>query len=202
MQRLRDLHDILRCKNARVFVPNHASLSPGSAYSPSSGKRRSTSRIDDRRWQALATYTRGDTRLAARIDDRGEAGYGSNRVPGATLSHQADALYLATKYEAFKTGNRQTGSSLSDGNRAVNLNGLYAPGKSTITLILAKVENYGHEIIHLGIDFALSSQCKLFSEMYHDAETAALAARRSGQANVDAAYSGRRAIAVGLRDDF
>jgi len=150
-------------KTLTYASPEHAGLSLGAAYSPSSGNRRSTSRIDDRRWQAVAIYTRGDTRLAEGIDDCGDAGYGSNRVLGATLSHQADALYLAIKYEAFKTGNRQAGSFSSDGNRTVNLYGHYTLGKSTIKLMLAKVENYGDEIIHLGIDYAMSSQCKLFA---------------------------------------
>jgi len=38
--------------------------------------------------------------------------------------------------------------------------------------------------------------------MYHEAETAALTARRGGLADVDAAYGGGRALAVGLRYDF
>lgn len=182
--------------------PDYKGLSLGAAYAPSSGNRRSTSRIDDRRWQAVATYTRGGTRLAAGIDDRGNAGYGSNRLYGVALSHQADALYLAVKYEAFSTGNRQPGGFSSDGNRAVNLYGHYTLGKSTIKLMLAKVENYGDEIIHLGVDYALSSQCKLFAEVYREAETAALTARRGGLADVDAGTGGGRAIAVGLRYDF
>ena len=189
-------------KTLAYSTPAHEGLSFGAAYSGSSGNRRSTSRIDDRRWQAAATYTRGGTRLAAGIDDRGNAGYGSNRLYGIALSHQADALYLAIKYEAFASKNRQAGSFSTDGNRAVNLYGHYVLGKSTVKLMLAKVDNYGDEIIHVGIDYALSSQSKVFAEIYHEAATAALTARRGGLADGDASGGGGRAVAVGLRHDF
>jgi predicted porin len=189
-------------KTLAYTTPTYNGLSFGAGYAPSSGNRRSTSRIDDRRWQAVATYVRGDTRLAAGVDDRGDAGYGKNRIYGVTLSHQADALYLAVKYETFETGNRQPGSFSTDGNRAINLYGHYALGKSTIKLMLAKVDNYGDEIIHLGIDYALSRDARLFAELYQEAETAALTTRRGGLADVDGGVRGGRALAVGLRYDF
>jgi hypothetical protein len=106
------------------------------------------------------------------------------------------------KYEAFETGNRQPGSFSTDGNRAINLYGHYALGKSTIKLMLAKVDNYGDEIIHLGIDYALSRDARLFAELYREAETAALTTRRGGLADVDGGVRGGRALAVGLRYDF
>ncbi|MEW7849170.1 porin [Massilia aurea] len=189
-------------KTLAYSTPDYQGLSFGAAYSGSSGNRRSTSRIDDRRWQAAATYTRGDTRLAAGIDDRGDAGYGRNRLYGIALSHQVDDLYLAIKYEAFESGNRQADSFSTNGNRAVNFYGHYVMGKSTVKLMLAKVDNYGDEIVHVGIDHALSSQSRVFAEVYHEAATAALTARRGGLDDGGAIVHGGRAIAVGLRHDF
>ena len=189
-------------KTLAYASPAYRGVAVGASYSPSSGNRRSTSRIDDRRWQAVATYGLGDTRFAAGVDDRGDAGYGRNRVYGASLSHQADALYLAIKYELFSTGNRQAGGFSTNGNRAINLYGHYALGKSTVKLMLAKVDNYGDAIVHLGVDYALTEQSRLFAELYREGETAALTARRGGLADGDAAFRGGRAVAVGLRHDF
>lgn len=189
-------------KTIAYASPERAGFSFAAAYSGSSGNRRSTSRIDARRWQATASYTRGNTRIAAGIDDRGEAGYGRNRLVGLSVTHQADKLYLALKYELFDTGNRQPGGFSSDGNRSVNLFGSYVLGNSTVKLMLAKVDNYGDKIVHLGIDYTLSDQHKLFAEYYHEAETAALSSSRGGLADVDAGIRGGHALAVGLRYDF
>lgn len=182
--------------------PDGAGFSFAAAYSGSGGNRRSTSRIDAGRWQATLSYTRGNTRIAAGIDDRGDAGYGGNRLLGLSAKHQAGKLHLALKYEQFDTGNRQPGSFSSHGNRAINLFGSYALGKSTIKLMLATVENYGDKIVHLGIDYALSDQYKLFAEYYREAETAALSRSRGGLADFDAGIRGGHALAAGLRYDF
>ncbi len=182
--------------------PELEGLSFAAAYSGSRGNRRSTSRIDARRWQATASYTRGNTRIGAGIDDRGDAGYGGNRLYGLSATHQADKLYLALKYELFDTGNLQPGGFSSKGNRAINLFGSYVLGKGTLKLMLAKVENYGDRIVHLGIDYTLSDQYKLFAEYYREAETAALSPSRGGLADFDASIRGGHALALGLRYDF
>lgn len=150
----------------------------------------------------FATYTRGNIRLAAGVDDRGDAGYGRNRLFGVSASHQGERLYLAVKYELFDTGNRQPGSFARDGNRALNLFGSYAMGRDTVKLMLAKVENYGARIVHLGLDRQLSDTCKVFAEYYHESETATLVARRRGLGDFDAGIGGGRAVVVGLRQDF
>jgi predicted porin len=177
-------------------------LSMAAAYAGRSANGVSTSRIDARRWQATASYTRGDTRIAAGIDDRGDAGYGTNRLYGLSASHRLGKLYLAMKVEVFDTGNRRPGAFSSDGNRAVNLLGSYAMGKSTVKLMLAKVENYGGSIVHLGLDYALSDQHTLFAEAYREAETAALFPRRGGLADAEPGMRGGNAVALGLRYDF
>lgn len=183
-------------------TPDVHGFSMTAAYANSSANLLSTSRIDGRRWQATATYTRGGTRVAGGIDDRGNAGYGRNRLYGLSASHQIDKLYLAIKYELFDTENRQPGGFSSDGNRAINLFGSYVLGKSTFKLMLAKLENYGDNIVHIGIDYALSDKYKVFAEFYREADTAALTTRRDGLAGIDPSVSGGHAVAVGLRYDF
>ena len=189
-------------KTIAYATPEHKGFSLAAAYAGSGGNMRSTSRIDERRWQAAATYTLGPTRLAAGIDDRGNAGYGRNRLYGLSASHQADKLYLAIKYELIDTGNRQRGAFSTDGNQSLSLLGSYALGRNTIKLMFAKVENYGGYIVHLGFDRQLSEDYKIFAEYYREAETAALSARRGGLSDFDASHGGGHAIAVGIRYDF
>lgn len=183
-------------------TPEKGGFSLAAAYAGGDANARSTSRIDDRRWQAAASYAWGETRIAAGMDDRGNAGYGRNRLYGLSASHRIDKLYLAIKYEIFDTGNRQQGSFSSDGNRSINVFGSYVLGKSTLKLMLAKLENYGGDIVHAGIDYALSEEHKIFAEVYREAENAALTARRGGLADQDARSGGGHAVAVGLRYDF
>ncbi|MGI4718819.1 MAG: porin [Janthinobacterium lividum] len=183
-------------------TPEVAGLSFSAGYAGSSGNARSTSRIDAPRRQLTATYRFGDTRLAAGLDDRGDAGYGRNRLYGLSASHQAGPLYLALKVERFDTGNRQRGSFSSDGNTAVNLFGSYVVGKTAFKLMLANVENYGDRIVHLGIDHQLSDAMKVFAEYYREGETSVLTPRRGGMDDFDAGISGGQALAVGIRYDF
>lgn len=183
-------------------TPEAAGFTFSAGYAGSSGNARSTSRIDAPRRQVAATYTVGDTRLAAGVDDRGDAGYGRNRLYGLSASHRVGKLYLAAKYERFDTGNRQRGGFSSDGNEAINLFGSYAMDKTTFKLMLARVENYGDNIVHLGIDHQLTDDFKVFAEYYREGETAVLTPRRGGLDDFDAAISGGQAIAVGIRYDF
>lgn len=183
-------------------TPEVAGFSLSAGYTGSSGNARSTSRIDARRRQIAATYTVGNTRLAAGIDERGDAGYGRNRLLGLSASHRAGKLYLAAKFERFDTGNRQRGSFSSDGNQAINLFGSYAMDKTTFKLMLARVENYGDNIVHLGVDHQRSDDFKLFAEYYREGSTAVLTPRRGGLDDFDAGFKGGQAIAVGLHYDF
>ncbi|MFC5462139.1 porin [Massilia niabensis] len=182
--------------------PEFNGFSLAAAYAGSGGNRRSTSRIDDRRWQVVAAHAFGNTRLAAAIDDRGNTGHGRDRLLGVSASHQAGKLYLAIKYELFNTGNRQRGSFSSDGNQAMNVFGSCVLGRNTFKLMLAKVENYGDHIVHLGIDHHLSDDLTVFAEYYREGTTAALTRRQGGLGDFDASIGGGRAIAVGLRRDF
>lgn len=182
--------------------PEFKGFSVSAAHAGSSGNKRSPSRIDDRRWQLAATYAFGNTRLAAAVDDRGHAGHGRDRLFGLSASHAGEQLTLAIKVERFSTGNRQPGSFSRDGNLAVNLFGSYAVGRNTFKLMLAKVENYGDRIVHLGVDHHFSDDLLVFAEYYREANTAALTRRRGGLADADAGIGGGQAIAVGIRRDF
>lgn len=182
--------------------PEFKGISLAAAIASSDGNQRSTSRIDDRRWQLSASYASGAARISAGIDDRGDAGFGRNRLYGLSATYQAGNLGLAAKYELFDTGNGQAGSFTSNGNQAINLFGSYVLGKNTFKLMLARVENYGDNIIHLGIDHQFTDALKFFAEYYREAETAAIVRRRGGLNDFDGVISGGQAFALGLRYDF
>lgn len=182
--------------------PEFKGFSLAAAHTGGGGNRRSTSRIDDRRRQLTASYAFGNTRIAAGMDDRGDAGYGRNRLYGLSASHQAGKLYLAAKYEIFDTGDQRRSRFSSDGNQSINLFGSYVLGKNTIKLMLATVENYGDNIVHLGIDHQFTDDLKFFTEYYREAETATLTPRRGGLNDFNAGISGGHVFAVGIRYDF
>ena len=196
-------YTVFRVAQAVAYqTPEIAGFSGAAGYASAAGNRLSTSRIEDRRWQASASYAHGEMRLAAGIDDRGNAGYGRNRLYGLSLSRKHGNLYLALKVELFQSGNRQPDGFSTNGNRAINVFGSYVAGNSTFKLMLAKVENYGDNILHAGIDYQLSEKQKLFAEVYQEGKPAALVARRGGLGDTSAGAGGGRAVAVGLRQDF
>lgn len=80
----------------------------------------------------------------------------------------AGKLLLAIKYEIFDTGNRQRGSFSTNGNQSVNLFSSDALGRNTFKLMLAKVENYGDNIVHPGIDHSISGGRAVAVEIRHN----------------------------------
>jgi predicted porin len=195
-------YTVFRVAQAVAYqTPQVNEFSAAAGYATSAGNRLSTSRIENQRWQATASYTHDDTRLAFGIDDRGDAGYGRNRLYGLSMSQKRDNLYVALKIELFQSGNQQSGAFSRDGNRAVNVFGSYVAGETTFKLMLAKVDNYGGNILHAGIDYQLAEKRTLFAEMYREGSPAALTSRRGGLGDTGDGDGGQ-AVAVGLRQDF
>jgi len=82
-------YTVFRVRQTLAYVsPELHGLSFAFAHADRDGNRRSTSRIDDERIQASATYVFNDTRIALGMDDRGDAGYGRNRLYGLALSQR------------------------------------------------------------------------------------------------------------------
>ena len=184
------------------YSPTRHGFSFATSWSSADGNHRSTSRIDARRIQLTGSYTAGHSQLSIGMDDRGEDGYGRNRLYGISASHTAGPFYIALKYEYFDTGNKTPGSFASDGNQAINLFGSYTAGKNTYKLMLADVEAYGGHVLHLGIDHQYNPSLKLFAEFYREDETATITVRRGGLSDYDARIGGGRALLAGMRYDF
>ena len=196
-------YTVFRVANTVAYYsPALHGFSFAASWSAARGNLSSTSRIDARRVQLTGSYAIGNTQFTAGMDDRGDAGYGRNRLYGISASHTAGPFYVALKYEYFDTGNKIPGSFASDGNHAVNLFGSYTVGRNTFKLMLADVDAYGGNIMHLGIDHQYRPDLKLFAEFYREDETATITARSGGLSDYDTRIGGGRAVIAGIRYDF
>ncbi|MFO8003702.1 porin [Thioalkalivibrio sp.] len=182
------------------YSPDLNGFSFAASYSDSRGNEKSTSRIDGSREQFTVSYNVGNTTISAGIDDRGDDD--DSRILGLAASHQMGDLYLAAKYEEFDSDNKASGAFNRDGNQAFNLFASYTMGKNTYKVMLADVENYGDNVIHLGVDHQFRDDLKFFAEYYYEEETAAITTKRGGLGDFPAGASGGQVIAAGLRFDF
>ncbi|NLZ11513.1 MAG: porin [Alcaligenaceae bacterium] len=185
------------------YSPTMAGFSFAGSYSAASGNRRSAARIDDRRIQFTASYDiTASTRVSAGVDDRGDAGYGRNRVYGVAATHRSGPWYFAAKYERFDTGNQTPGSFSRDGNEAVNVLAAYTFGANTVRAMAANVQDYGDTLFQVGFDHQYNDDLKLFAEFYYERNTAALTRKRGGLAEAVPGINGGHAFMVGARYDF
>lgn len=180
------------------YTPSFAGFSAAAAYSDENGAARSSGNPDNR-WQATASYKVGDLTLSAGLDDLG--GADDSKIWGASVMWQAtDALFIGAKYEEHDS-DIDTGYG-ADGDAAMNLYAGYTLGKNTVKAMLADVDNYGENIVHLGLDHQYREDLKFFLEYYNEQKTAAITTKRGGAAETCWACDGGYVIAAGLRYDF
>ena len=152
----------------------------------------------DDRLQVTGSYSFGDTTLSLGIDDLG--GPDDARILGAALMHTVGQVYIGAKYEVHDS---RIGSGYgADGDRAINLYLGYTLGRNTFKIMLANVEGYGEDIVHLGIDHQYNDRLKLFAEYYREQDTAAITVERGGLAETAWNASGGQVFATGIRYDF
>lgn len=180
--------------------PDINGLTFAASYTPARGNRKSTSRIDDRRLQATLSYAFGAALISAAVDDRGHPSGLRDRLYGVSASYTVGNLYLGAKMEMTDTSD--AGAFYGDGARAINLLGEYAAGRNTYKLMLARLENYGENIVHVGVDHQYDDALVLFAEFYREQETAALTPERRGLAGLDREVSGGKVFAAGVRYTF
>ncbi len=182
------------------YSPRVGGFGVAASWSAPHGNKLSTARIDDRRWQATASWNDGPLTIAAGLDDRGNADGYRDRLYGLTTTWQREAWYLAFKYE--RTDTNVPGAFYGDDQQAYNLLGAYTRGRNTWKLMVARVEGYGEDTVHFGVDHRYSDALTFFAEFYSESETAAITDRRRGLDRYDATVSGGRALSLGLRYDF
>ncbi|MFP4080987.1 MAG: porin [Ectothiorhodospira sp.] len=192
------------------YSPDMNGFSLGFSWSSEAGQEDADGDDDDR-LQLTGSYSFGDTTLAVGMDDR--QGEFNERSIGASISQDIGNLYLAAKYERYDNDAPDADAEFfEDGDTAMNLYAGYTLGKNTFKVMLADVETYGESVYHLGYDYQMTSDLKLFAEYYSEEETAAITEERGGisdwygdDADTDAGYddvSGGQVFAAGVRYDF
>ncbi|MGC9456279.1 MAG: porin [Halothiobacillaceae bacterium] len=191
-----------RNKMLAYYSPSLAGFSFAGGYMREGGNQEADGNYDDR-YQLTASFSFGSTTISAGLDNQG--GEGSNKLYGLSFMHTIEeagpgSLYLGGKIERFNS-NYDSGYG-ADGDTAANLYAGYSMGKNTFKAMIAKVDNYGDRIIHLGYDYQWNDNLKLFAEYYNEEETAAITTRRGGAADTRWNADGGQVFLVGARYDF
>lgn len=198
-------YSVFRLRDTVGYVsPTWDGLTLSASYSAADGNKRSLSRIDDRRIQAAATYTTGDTTFAVGYDDHGADGWTNDeniKLYGASVGHTMGDFYFGAKYEYISSGITD-GTYATDGDQAVNLFGSYTFGKNTAKLMWANVDGYGENVVHVGLDHQLTKKLKLFAEFYYEEETAAITAKKGGMGDSPSGVDGGKVFLVGFHYNF
>lgn len=180
------------------YSPSFGGLSGSFGYSLDNGAMDRNGDQDDR-LQATLSYDFGDLTLSGGLDDLG--GVNDLRIWGLSAAWQAtDALYVGAKYEMHDSDiNSGYGA---DGDVAKNIYAGYTLGKNTYKVMLADVDNYGENILHLGWDHQYRDDLKFFVEYYNEEQTAAITEKYGGINETCWSCDGGYVVATGLRFDF
>lgn len=180
------------------YTPQLGNFSASFGYSYEKGASKANGDPDNR-LQATVSYKAGDLTLSGGLDHLG----GSNdwKTWGVSTAWQAtNALYIGAKYEVHD--NDITTGYGTDGDTAMNVYAGYTTGKHTFKGMLADVDGYGEEILHLGYDYQWKKDIKFFVEYYSERETAAITVERGGLNETCWGCSGGDVLAAGVRFDF
>ncbi|MBK1691731.1 porin [Ectothiorhodospira mobilis] len=182
------------------YSPDMNGFSVGFAWSADNGAEDGNGDEDDR-LQLTGSYSFGDTTLAVGMDELG--GQHDEQSIGLSARHTMGDLYLGAKYERYYNDAPDADASFfKDGDTAMNLYAGYTLGKNTFKVMLADVDTYGENIYHLGYDYQMTSDLKLFAEYYSEEETAAITTERGGLEETAWAADGGQVFAAGVRYDF
>jgi hypothetical protein len=192
-----------RNKLVSYYSPDFAGFSFSAGYINEGGYMDTDGDPDDR-YQATASYNFGNTTVSAGMDNAG--GASDTTIYGLSLMHTIEnvgdgSVYIGAKAEQI-TSDFDGDAFGNDGDVVMNLFGSYTVGKHTIKGMVADVEHYGENVLHLGYDYQLMDSLKLFAEYYYEEETAAITERRGGAAETLWAAGGGQTASVGFRYDF
>lgn len=187
-----------RGNTVAYYTPKFKGVSGSMGYSYDKGATE-TNGDQDNRLQATVSYDLNDLKLAAALDDLG--GKNHWKIWGASLSWQAtNSLYIGAKYEVHDS-DIESGYGAS-GDSAINFYAGYTLGKNTLKGMIADVDNYGENILHLGWDYQHTDNLKFFLEYYSEKETAAITEKGGGFAETCWDCSGGYVATTGVRFDF
>lgn len=151
--------------------------------------------FDDNRYQLTGTYNKNGTDLSVGLEQVDNDS--DEQLLGMALGQQIDQLYVGVKFE-------QRSVKGADNQNVTNLYADYQLNKYTFKAMVAEVEGYGEQIVHIGADYQYSKNFKTFIELYQQEESNAISNRKAGSAGVfaDGLVGGGNAVAAGFRYDF
>ncbi|MBE0493302.1 MAG: porin [Thiomicrospira sp.] len=151
--------------------------------------------FDDNRYQLTATYNNNGTDFSIGIEQVDNAI--DEQLLGAALGQQIDQLYVGVKLE-------QWSAKGSDNSNVANFYADYQLNQYTFKAMIADVDGFGGEILHIGADYQYSKNLKTFIEFYQQESGNAIANRKAGGGGdfADSLTGGGNALAVGFRYDF
>ncbi|HEY9018310.1 porin [Thiomicrospira sp.] len=151
--------------------------------------------FSDNRYQFTGTYNKNGTDLSVALEQVDNTN--DDQLLGVALGQQIDQLYIGLKFE-------QWSAKGSDESNATNLYADYQLKKYTFKAMVAEVEGYGEQILHIGADYQYSKDLKTFIEFYQQEDSNAIANRKAGSAGdfADGLVGGGNTIAAGFRYDF
>lgn len=172
------------------------------AWSKENGQAKENGESDDR-YQATISYAWDQTHIALGLDNQG--GMYDSKILAVALSHTikdvaGGDIYLAAKYEQFKSDKQSAYGE--DGSSSKNFLVTYTKDTLTYKAMIADTDNYGEGVYHLGIDYQVRSDLKLFIEYYHEDQTAAITTKRGGVSDTVWSSGGGNVYALGFRYDF
>ncbi|MEO1962679.1 MAG: porin [Cycloclasticus sp.] len=192
-------YSVLRVEQAIVYSsPDLNGVSFSVMHAHKNGYKKSNGQYDDRN-QLTVSYNIKDTKLGFGFTDAG--GENSQQLVGVSLSHKIKDFYIAAKYERHSSDVTDKRFYGNDGSDAMNFYVEYKKGLHKINGHIAKVDNFGGDIFHLGYDYQYSKHIKLFAEYYQEQTGAAITRERKGFADT---YwrEGGQALLVGFSFDF
>lgn len=185
------------------YSPDINGFSFAAAYIGKNTQNTSTSNREHSReydgYQATASYAFGQTDLSIGYDQYDND---NTELWGLSMGHQLSNIYIGAKLEQFQS--KSDSGYGSDGSMAYNLFIDYTLNNYTFKAMAAKVENYGETIVHLGVDYQVNRDLKVFAEYYQQEDGAAIANEKAtGAGNyADLLNGGGKVIMAGVRFDF
>jgi predicted porin len=177
--------------------PEFNGLSFSGAWSRRDGAPRAGGTLDER-LQLTASYRLHTTVFSVGVDDLG--GEADWQIFGASVMHNIGPLDLGAKIERHNS--RISDTYGADGDTALNVYAGYTSGRNTFKLMLANVERFGEDIVHLGMDHWVNYRLMLFAEYYYEEETAAITARRAGRETFIGEAGGGQVFLTGMHFSF
>lgn len=183
------------------YSPAYNGFSVGAGYIIGTDDANQADTRTEDSYQLTLNYAQGNTDISLGLDN--QAGDDNTQLFGLAIGQKIDNLYIGAKAEVFRSDDSSGGYADND-TKAYNIYADYTLGNNTFKAMIAQVENYGENIVHLGVDHQLNKDFKVFVEYYQQEDWNAIANRKAGGGGdfADSLTGGGNALAVGFRYDF